>query len=90
MAKQVISDIVQTTSEVEFGLMRYPQVEGSAINDGTDREHRGGLEVVVVQLSGLRSSGQPSQPPGCGGDGVHRPAPAPAFSSPTSSRASRR
>ncbi|MCB9525990.1 MAG: hypothetical protein H6702_21825 [Myxococcales bacterium] len=38
VAKQVISDIVQTTSEVEFGLMRYPQVEGSAINDGTDRE----------------------------------------------------
>ncbi|MCB9534645.1 MAG: hypothetical protein H6704_00070 [Myxococcales bacterium] len=38
VAKQVIRGIVETTSEVEFGLMRYPQVQGDDINDGTDRE----------------------------------------------------
>jgi MYXO-CTERM domain-containing protein len=37
VAKQVMTEIVTTTSEVEFGLMRYPQVEGAGINDGTGR-----------------------------------------------------
>ena len=37
-AKQVIGGIVETTSEIELGLMRYPQAQGAGINDGTDRQ----------------------------------------------------
>jgi MYXO-CTERM domain-containing protein len=44
VAKQVISEMVETTSEVEFGLMRYPQVEGPGINDGSDRAPYTGYE----------------------------------------------
>ncbi len=38
VAKEVIRGIVETTSEVEFGLMRYPQMEGADLNDGTGRQ----------------------------------------------------
>ena len=37
VAKDVIRNIIETTAEVEFALMRYPQTEGAAINDGTGR-----------------------------------------------------
>ncbi len=37
VAKEVVRYLVETTSEVSFALMRYPQQEGEAINDGTGR-----------------------------------------------------
>jgi MYXO-CTERM domain-containing protein len=37
-AKEAIRSIVETTSEVEFGLLRYPQIEGDGINDGNGRQ----------------------------------------------------
>ncbi|MCA9539202.1 MAG: hypothetical protein KC620_09975 [Myxococcales bacterium] len=37
VAKNVIRGIVETTSEVEFSLMRYPQREGLGINNGAGR-----------------------------------------------------
>ena len=37
VAKSVVTDFVETTSEVEFSLMRYPQQQGRGINDGVFR-----------------------------------------------------
>ncbi len=37
VAKEVVRGLVETTSEVAFGLMRYPQREGLEINDGAGR-----------------------------------------------------
>lgn len=37
VAKDVIGGLIETTSEFEFALMRYPQAEGVAINDGSGR-----------------------------------------------------
>ncbi|MCB9550988.1 MAG: hypothetical protein H6705_03715 [Myxococcales bacterium] len=37
VAKNVIRGIVETTAEVDFALMRYPQSEGLRINDGSGR-----------------------------------------------------
>ncbi len=37
VAKNVIASVVETTSEVGFALMRYPQIEGAGINDGLGR-----------------------------------------------------
>ena len=42
VAKEVVRGLVETTSEVSFGLMRYPQREGAGINDGVGREQFNG------------------------------------------------
>ena len=47
VAKDVIRNIVETTSEVEFALMRYPQLEGDGFNNGFGREHLSGYTGLV-------------------------------------------
>ena len=37
VAKTVITDILETTSEADFALMRYPQRQGLGINNGFER-----------------------------------------------------
>ncbi len=49
VAKEVISEIVQTTSEVEFGLLRYPQQEGEGINNGEGRSSVNAYEGLEAQ-----------------------------------------
>ncbi len=47
VAKDVIRNIVETTSEVEFALMRYPQLEEDGFNNGFGREHLSGYTGLV-------------------------------------------
>ncbi len=55
VAKEVIGSVVETTSEVQFGLMRYPQREGAGINDGAGRDQFNaydGLDALPLNYAG--------------------------------------
>ena len=56
IAKQSVSTLVETTSEAQFGLMRYPQLEGDGINrgaaDGFNQNYYEGLADTPLNYRG--------------------------------------
>ncbi|MCA9561615.1 MAG: hypothetical protein KC583_23875, partial [Myxococcales bacterium] len=61
VAKNAIATLVETTSEVEFALMRYPQLEGAGINrgalDGFNQQTYAGLEARPLNYAGTCEGG---------------------------------